>query len=104
MRFHDHNFPERGKAVILGDGAKDSLHNVVVPGATFWPRDWWDVIRNTSWRNETTDSLALAYALRRSFEGLPDDEEVLLGEILGVSVAVHYSELSIAGTPALVGV
>jgi hypothetical protein len=104
MRVHEHSHPLRGTPVVLGEHARDSLGATVLPGATFFVRDWYDVIRRTSWRNEVEETLALEYAFRRAFEGLPDDEDAVIGEISGVSIVVHASEINGIAQPALVGV
>lgn len=90
---HTEPHPDAGTFVKLGNLAKDTVNNAVVPGADAYVIDYYDRVKKCGWSDDRGDEVALAYAWRAGFEGIVPDDEVVLAEIHGARHVVHVTEI-----------
>lgn len=57
--------------------------------------DWWDRVTGESWMESKDNPIAIQYAIRSSFCGLPLDNEVVYGKIGLFGHLIHVNELAL---------
>jgi len=87
---HERAHPLAGKTVRLRLRQEDVHLNT---GDRYRLEDWWDRVSAGSWMDCMPCWAAAAYALRVHAADLPVDDEVVYGQVGGVSHLVHVSEL-----------
>ena len=87
---HTESHPLTGKVVCLNLKAKAPD---IETGDKYEVKDWWDYLTGGSWMDAQGNAVALKYAVRSGFGGLPTDDEVVYGYVGSLGHLIHQSEL-----------